>query len=785
MPPVLDPASYHLGLASVPTALAMLAIFGFGVATLVRERISLVSLSLFLVALTVSLWLFAQSGLYAAADDRVALAWARATYLGVPFIAPATYQFTVVVLRRFARERLILAAAWTGAAILAIVALRTDLILDGLYHYWWGPYQRFNGLGILLVLFTGGLLAASMGQYLVAYRRTPAGIAKRRIGALMIAFGIGYVSAVDFVPTYGVPVYPFGYLGILGFVGLATWAIYRYRLVDITPAFAANQIVDTMTDALLVCDPQGVVRVANQAAGRLFGTPRATLLGRPLATLLEDPFFADPARFAELLQVGKMHNHELAHAPAGGAARILSFAASVMCDAREQPVAVVLIGRDITARRRAEEQVRHQNAYLAALHETSLGLMRRLDLEDLLEVIIGRAASLLGTEHGYIYVAEADGSALTVRAGTGVFVQDVGAQLAPGEGLAGRVWQSGAPLAVPDYRNWHGQAGRFAQVDFHAVVGVPLRSGTQTTGVLGLAYLEEGRAFGEDEIDLLLRFAQLAAIALDNARLYSAAQEEVAERRRAEAEVKRLNDDLERRVAERTAQLEAALKELEGFSYSVSHDLRAPLRAVTGFSNAVLEDYADQLDAPGRRYLGLIRENAANMGQLIDDLLAFSRLGRQPMARTTIQLDQLARAVFDELQVINPGRVIEFTVEPLPPAFGDRAMIHQVLANLLSNAVKFTRHRDPACIHVGALVQDGETVYYVQDNGAGFDMQYAHKLFGVFQRLHTTSEFEGTGVGLALVQRIVGRHGGRIWAESQVGAGATFYVTLPHEGANL
>jgi two-component system sensor kinase len=224
---------------------------------------------------------------------------------------------------------------------------------------------------------------------------------------------------------------------------------------------------------------------------------------------------------------------------------------------------------------------------------------------------------------------------------------------------------------------------------------------------------------------------------------------------------------------------ESANKELEAFSYSVSHDLRAPLRAISGFSQAVMEDYAPRLDDEGKRYLGLIQENAHRMGRLIDDLLTFSRLGRQQMTESEIDMGSLAKSVFDELSTQEPGRKIKFTIKPSPPVSGDHSMIRQVIANLLSNAVKFTRTREEAQIEFGYLPELGDGAYYIKDNGVGFDMQYVGKLFGVFQRLHSISEFEGTGVGLALVYRIVTRHGGRVWAEGIVNQGATFYFTLP------
>lgn len=243
-----------------------------------------------------------------------------------------------------------------------------------------------------------------------------------------------------------------------------------------------------------------------------------------------------------------------------------------------------------------------------------------------------------------------------------------------------------------------------------------------------------------------------------------------------------LNQELEQRVARRTAQLETANQELEAFAYSVSHDLRAPLRAVDGFSKILIEDHAAELKDDARRLLEMVRSNALRMGQLISDILDFSRSSRQAMAKTSIDLGKLADEVFAELQQAAVPRTLHFTLGELPPAWGDRALLRQVLVNLLSNAVKFTGRQAEARILLDGAIEHGECHYRVCDNGAGFDMHYVDKLFGIFERLHTREEFEGTGIGLAIVKRIVVRHGGRVWAEGKPDQGACFHFTLPCAG---
>jgi light-regulated signal transduction histidine kinase (bacteriophytochrome) len=314
-----------------------------------------------------------------------------------------------------------------------------------------------------------------------------------------------------------------------------------------------------------------------------------------------------------------------------------------------------------------------------------------------------------------------------------------------------------------------------AQFQVRANLVVPLLQGRHLWGLLCIHQCRAPRQWQAHEIEFVQQIANHLAIALQQAEFLVELRTEISERQQAQQRTQELNQGLRQAITE----LKAVNKELEAFSYSVSHDLRAPLRSIDGFSQALLEDYLNQLDTTGQNYLQRIRAATQRMGQLIDDLLTLARLARSDMTRQSIDLSYLASQICLQLQQTYPDRTVEVTIQPGLIAYGDHRLMQVVLDNLLSNAWKFTSGRSSAQITFGAIESDqGELTYLVRDDGVGFDMAFVKKLFKPFQRLHGMHEFPGNGIGLATVQRIIHRHGGQVWAEAALNQGATFYFTL-------
>lgn len=553
-------------------------------------------------------------------------------------------------------------------------------------------------------------------------------------------------------------------------------------------------IVQSSTDAIVGMKLDGVIESWNKGAEKLYGYTAVEIIGRHISLLSMPDQQQETMSFLRRLARGEKIDHfETRRIRKDGEALDISLSISPIFSPGGNIVGAAAISRDITPLKKAE---REREELLARERSTR----RQAELATERFTFLAKAGVLLGSSLDYeetltavtrlVTPRLADWCAVSLLNDAGrlevVAVAHVDPQkeemarqiyqkyLQQLDSRAGsyRILKSGDSVLQTELTDEMLQMAAANEKELkilrafglRSLIVAPMITRGQRIGALTLVNAKKSLQYSADDLVMAQELAARAATAVDNARLYH--------------QTKHLNQELEKRVQQRTMQLEAANSELEAFAYSVSHDLRAPLRAMDGFSRILLEDYVAAMPEDAAFYLRRIRSNAQQMGNLIDDLLSFSRLSRQPLKKETVYPNRIVEMVVAQLQEELGERQVEFVIDRLPPCQADARLLSQVYINLLENAVKYTRNREHVRIHVGAEEKNGTAVYFVQDNGIGFDPQYTDKIFGVFQRLHRAEDFDGTGVGLAIVQRILYRHNGRIWATAEVGKGATFYFTL-------
>ncbi len=556
--------------------------------------------------------------------------------------------------------------------------------------------------------------------------------------------------------------------------------LYREELEKEALSEQLDVLLRQANDIIVLGDRYGKILEVNEKAEKYYGYSREELIGMDVEILRAPGYKRGPAEifFKELDQSGG-RVYETYHIRKDKT--IFPVEASARVIRKNGDFFVQSIIRDISDRKKAEQ---HQNR-----------LNRLYDISGAVNKVILHQSEMRAILEGICGVIVEKGNYLMCWAG---IIE--GERILP-VAYAGKEdgYLSKKPFTIDKSEYGEGPAGRAAKTNrvhfsndiaadllmrpwrdaaldrgYHSLAAVPLVHDDHVLGVLTVKS-ETKNHFDEFELQLLKNIGYDAAYALQKVLIVA---HDIAEMKKADNKIKELNADLEKKIKVRTHDLETVNKELEAFAYSVSHDLRAPLRSIDGFSQALVEDYKDKLDDTGLNYLSRVRAASQRMGKLIDDILSLSRITRRELGIADVDLTDLAKSIAEDLKKISPERKVEFMIQEGLCARGDKVLFQSALNNLLENAYKFTSKMDNARIEFGCRKEDEKYIYYVKDNGAGFDMKYAEKLFSPFQRLHHADEYPGTGIGLANVQKVIRRHGGEIWVEAEKDKGAAFYFTL-------
>jgi PAS domain S-box-containing protein len=753
---LLNPANYQTSLFALPTLLTASTMLALGLMVVVREHYSRVSIAFLIMTAAAAIWLSGYSLMYCASTAPVAAAWSVIGHIGIVFIPASVYHFTVASLQLYNRYKRRVWLVWEVSAVFLGTTFSGEAFLAGIRPYWWGYYPIYNWMAALFVCFFFGLMALSLHHYWTAVRSAVPGTGKLRNRGLLAAFCIAYLGSIDYLAAFGVPLYPFGYAAVLGFIILVDRTIRRYRLVDITPEFAAREIINAMDDALLLLDNDGFVRVANRSACRMFGRTETELEGTPCSTLAR-MFDADGEELARQILNGSLHEQECL---TDGRAGVVSLSSFVMRDAGKFPIATVCIIRDITKDKAAQQQIKRHTDRQAALYELNIAATSTLELRAVLGVLLERLAGLVPRTATTVMLLDTVTHQLCRVACRGI--DEIIWQSEPFAASESThpVLQSKDTISISDIQGADtGLDGAFfARQGFQSYLGLPLVAKNQVVGILSF-YAQQKRHFNDEEITFLRSLAGHAAAAIYNSQLYE-------------------------QTSQQAIALERANRVREDFLSVMSHELRTPLNVITGYAKLVQEGVMGEINAEQSKALDKIGHHADELLFMVNSIMNATKI---EVGALSLDCEEFPLVkLFDDIKLLYDypfGKEIrvewDFPAD-LPLLHSDRDKLKHILQNLINNALKFT---DEGTVTVTARQLPGNThvELAVSDTGIGIPATELPVIFDRFRQLDSsrTRAYGGVGLGLHIVKTFTELLGGTVKATSKPGRGSTFTITLP------
>ena len=837
---LFNPANYAINPSAAPTLVTTVALLCLGLLVLIREQASVASRLFALMTLSVSVWFFAFSWMYCATDERVALWWAKAAYLGVPFTCSAVYHFTVAVLGLSGRYRSLVWAGWILSVICSAVALSTDALIPGLYRYWWGYYPRYGWFSVVFLPFFFFMMIAGASLFRREYRQAPPGTRKNRVKWFLLAFVGAFIASVDFLPKFGVPIYPFGYLAAFGWLVFVERAIWRYQLVEITPAFAADEIIATMADAMVVFDHEGVVRVVNQAACDLFQRPETELVGYPIWSI--NSGFLPRERVETLLRTGSPLKSELTYVPRPDSVVVLDLSASVIRDRAGHAVAIVCIAMDVTAHRRAEETIRQNQELLrGAFDYAAIGMAlvatdgRWLQVNRALCDIVGYSEQelLATTFQAITHPDDLEADLNYVRQMLAGEIRTYQMEKRYFHKLGHVVW---IVLNVSLVRDPHGKplyfigqiqditARKRAEEEHRlllestdeGIFGMDLDGCCTFLNASGAAMLgyspeevvgrhmhtlthhshPDGSPYPADACPIIHAFRTGQGRRVDHEVFWRRdgtaipveySSYPIREKDALRGAVVTFTEISERKLLEEQVRQSQKMDAVGKLAGGIAHDFNNLLLVINGYSQLLLSRLEPR--DPLRENIEQIKVAGDRAAQLTHQLLAFSR--RQVLRPRVLDLNTVVSSMSAMLQRML-GEHIDLAIA-LNPDLGnvkaDPGQLEQVLLNLTVNArdampqggrltIETVNVTVEESSHRAQTIPPGPYVMLsVSDTGCGMDAQTQAHIFEPF--FTTKGVGQGTGLGLSMVYGIVKQNGGHIFVYSEPRHGATFKIYIP------